>query len=526
LKPRNVPKEKVKVCVKETCGTRADDGMVVKPKQLPVIEPKECPCIPVELVDVPPLKKLVPKPVVEPPKVCKNLLECIIPRSDENLKVKRKMLPVMPPGSCPCVEPEPPIDTPPLKKLKKKPVTFKRICPVKEKECPPRADENLKVKVKKLPKLEIADCPCIEAEPPEDVKPLRRLKKVHICEPPRICPKLNDCEDIPRADEDDWLYWKRVEVKSAECEPVKTNKRSYSTTSRRHYSTCMSREYDLFKLKYDLATLPTTQLDEKSYNIIIDIKPSAPLILTQKPLEVSKCDSTEVGLKTVKRTKSAPVDCVTFVIYKSNTLGGTKSGMIREGSSDVSLVFNTMNRFISTCSTLYEYSERTKDKLKDHTTPPCECPVNDSHLQPKNPIIPEKEHFITPYPTDDVIDDTAKKSRMYFRTRKDERECKDQQEDVDCKEEEEKGLCEVVDEEVVQPQKKLSLWERIVNYFKARPGCPSPEEFKRMRLKEDAEKAASKAGLCLYDPKEMLRKNEKELPKVITAGSAKDECRK
>ncbi|EFA12843.2 uncharacterized protein LOC103315087 [Tribolium castaneum] len=527
LKMRNIPKEKKKVCVEEVCGERADDGMKIKPKQLPVLEPKECPCVPTEMKDAPPLKKLVPKPVQERPRPCLVVTECTTPRADEKLKVQKKSLPVLPPGACPCIEPEPPLDVKPLKKLKKKPVVFKRVCTVVEECTTERADENLKVKVKKLPKLDVPDCPCIEPSPPEDVKPLARLKKVHIPEPKRICPVVDSCEEATRADEDDWLYWKRVEVKPPECEPKKTNKRSFSTVARRFYCTS-TKNNDLFQLKYDVPQLSVSEFGAKPYNVIIDIKPSAPLILTQQPLKSHQVEGFDTSLarKRSKRSRSEPVDCVTFVIYKSNSLGASKS--VKEPSSDV-VLFSNNSRFISTCSTLYEYSER-KDKLKDHVTPSCECPPNDRHLQPRNPIIPEKETFITQYPADELVDHAAKKSRMYYKTRKadvDSHERKEEAED-ECKEEEQeraKAICEVGKDGTTKVEKQLTLWEKIVNYFKARP-CPSPEEFRKMRLREDAERAASKAGLCLYDPKEMLRKNEKELPKVITASSARDDCQK
>ncbi|RZC35212.1 titin-like, partial [Asbolus verrucosus] len=537
LKMRNVPKEKEKICLEEECGPRADDGLVVQPKKLPEIKPAECPCVEVVMEDAPPLKKLVPKPVKEPPRVCVEIEPCP-PRSDESLTVAKKTLPVLSPGSCPCPEPEPLKEAPPLHKLKKKPVSFKRACPVEEK-CPPRADEDLKVEIKRLPKLEVSDCPCIEEPVPEDVS-LPRLKKVRVPEPPRICPPCV-CSATPRADEDDWLYWKRVEVKSAECEPKKTTKRSFCTSvasscnifhAKKFYSTNIKPEYDLFHLKYDVANLRTNLLKGKSYNIIIDIKPSAPLILTQTPFKVNSTEQiNNLGTNCLTRTKSEPIDCVTFIVYKSNSLACTqsKSGMVKESNDGINL-FNTINRFISTCSTLCEYSERTKDKMKDHQTPQCECPPNDAHLQPRNPIIPEKETFIQPFPDNELIDNSIRKSRMYSRARKTTQEEVKEEESDECKDEEESALCEVEGDELPaptvqqQPEKKTSLWEKIVNYFKARPDCPSPEEFKRIRLRKDAEKAASKAGLCLYDPKEMLRKNEKEMPKVITA--SKDQYRK
>ncbi|XP_050294178.1 uncharacterized protein LOC126734535 isoform X2 [Anthonomus grandis grandis] len=46
-----------------------------------------------------------------------------------------------------------------------------------------------------------------------------------------------------------------------------------------------------------------------------------------------------------------------------------------------------------------------------------------------------------------------------------------------------------------------TLWQKVVNYFKARPNCPAPGDYKKKALKEKAEKAAKKAGLIVVDPK-------------------------
>uniref|UniRef100_A0AAR5QI35 Uncharacterized protein n=1 Tax=Dendroctonus ponderosae TaxID=77166 RepID=A0AAR5QI35_DENPD len=45
-----------------------------------------------------------------------------------------------------------------------------------------------------------------------------------------------------------------------------------------------------------------------------------------------------------------------------------------------------------------------------------------------------------------------------------------------------------------------SVWQKIVNYFKARPNCPQPGDYKKKSLKQKAEKAADAAGLVVIDP--------------------------
>lgn len=57
-----------------------------------------------------------------------------------------------------------------------------------------------------------------------------------------------------------------------------------------------------------------------------------------------------------------------------------------------------------------------------------------------------------------------------------------------------------------------TLVSNIVNYFKARD-CPSPEEFKRMRLRAIAERAANRAGLTICEPKDACKTYN--MPKVI-----------
>ncbi|XP_060519237.1 uncharacterized protein LOC132697688 isoform X2 [Cylas formicarius] len=45
-----------------------------------------------------------------------------------------------------------------------------------------------------------------------------------------------------------------------------------------------------------------------------------------------------------------------------------------------------------------------------------------------------------------------------------------------------------------------ALWQLMANYFRARPNCPEPGDYKRMALRVKAEKAAKAAGLVAVDP--------------------------
>lgn len=52
-----------------------------------------------------------------------------------------------------------------------------------------------------------------------------------------------------------------------------------------------------------------------------------------------------------------------------------------------------------------------------------------------------------------------------------------------------------------KPTNMEVLWQKVVNYFKARPNCPQPGDYKKAQLKNKAQKAAEAAGLVAVDPK-------------------------
>ncbi|XP_057662065.1 uncharacterized protein LOC130897305 isoform X2 [Diorhabda carinulata] len=56
-------------------------------------------------------------------------------------------------------------------------------------------------------------------------------------------------------------------------------------------------------------------------------------------------------------------------------------------------------------------------------------------------------------------------------------------------------------------EKTPSIWRRIIDYFKARPNCPPPDEWKKKAAREKAERYAKAAGLCLCEPGELKPKN-------------------
>lgn len=54
---------------------------------------------------------------------------------------------------------------------------------------------------------------------------------------------------------------------------------------------------------------------------------------------------------------------------------------------------------------------------------------------------------------------------------------------------------EICPTECAKKSKKRNIMEDIINYFKARPGCPTPEEIRQQKLRQKAYEAARAAGL-------------------------------
>lgn len=199
------------VCEKrKECPTRADDGMVFKPKKLPIYFPGDCDCIEkVHLKDVP-LIRLKPKHVEEPKRDLRPccIVETCPPRADHNLEVKPKKLPTLQKSACPCIEPYVPRKNPPIRRLNFKFEDKPRNCPEIDKDCPPRADDNLKIKEKRLPVLKERPCDCVPTKPLKDV-PLVRLKAKPVEEKPReVCIVPETCPE--RADDNLVLEIKKL----------------------------------------------------------------------------------------------------------------------------------------------------------------------------------------------------------------------------------------------------------------------------------------------------------------------------
>lgn len=209
VKLRRLPKinipEPIKDCsaeMPEPC--EMSDGVIeIKQKKLPKLPMPKCAVQSVKDV-VPALIKLErPKSrsiPPEPPRICSSKLTEREPRADDGMVINQKKLPKIQVYDCPTTE-ERPMTSPPLPRLKARPVPPPTRCAdIKETICVPRADEGLRVTKKILPNIRLSDC-CPDCPPPMTAgQPLKRLKKLHIPEPEKLCLNLEDvCP--PRADD-------------------------------------------------------------------------------------------------------------------------------------------------------------------------------------------------------------------------------------------------------------------------------------------------------------------------------------
>lgn len=98
-------------------------------------------------------------------------------------------------------------------KIRKPKEVWDQYCPEEEPPIPKKCPLHINAK---LPKLIPKDCPCIDPPPPCDVPPLPRLN-LEVCEPRPLC-EVEICgEGAPRADIDCWEY---VEDADADCRKI------------------------------------------------------------------------------------------------------------------------------------------------------------------------------------------------------------------------------------------------------------------------------------------------------------------
>lgn len=78
----------------------------------------------------------------------------------------------------------------------------------KDHGCPDRADDCLQVKPKKLPKIRVGPCPCVDPPPPTIAPKLEKLN-LKFGDPPKVVCHIPPCQ-IPRADESNPYKFKQL----------------------------------------------------------------------------------------------------------------------------------------------------------------------------------------------------------------------------------------------------------------------------------------------------------------------------
>lgn len=407
VKVPNPPDFKCPIKKNIVCSKRADEGLKVKRKELPVLEAPYCPKVKErsmkegEPLPFPKKRRVTqetckPKP---PEKICQ-------PRADAGLKVVPKKLPKIKPKGCPGVQSKMK-DSPPLKRLVPMEVPKpKRVCkPQVKSYCAPRADEDLEIERKELPVLEPPPCPRVKGRKMKDVK-LPRLEKVEVPEPKRVCPPPAEaCQ--PRADK---------------------------------------------VAKYKLKP-----------------KKLIPLVLSKKYNDVGIYEYSS-GKRRAKKSKKG-----------KKGKRKTKKG---RGSSG-------KRKFHTSCRDSKEFTVKAFR----------------SYFEDANARVvpPSKAEVCAYWLTTNIFQNNLMRNPNLFRMRSRNLvsgtcmlySTKGKDVDPCC------SPC---------PKVEKTLWQKICDYFRARPNCPTPEDYKKKQLREKAEKAAAKAGLYICEkPPE-----KKKLPCVVT----------
>lgn len=527
-KLKRLPKKKMKapprVCPKKEdwCAKRADEGLEVKSKTLPILKPINCPCrSDPPLQEGPPLRPPTKLHVVKPkPCVIKKVMDCV-PRADEEacLTVKPKKLPKIVPGECPCITTSIK-DCPPLKRLPPVEICVpKKPCkPPKASICSPRADEKLKIKPKKLPILKPPPCPCYDTTNWVDVK-LPRLEKVKMKEPKRPCAPVVEFECPPRADVV-YKYKPKMKVlktlvlreslnnmsirefnkkkknkkskgKSKKAKRKGKGKKSRSSGKRKYHTKCgvvtnednvdgfradmevnvdlMQRHYKQSSSAFDSAFA----FGSKTESMIQLTKEEMSSWLATNVLQSNRTVNQNVFKENIKRLAHSSNGLTTTNPYKEiNYLAAQRhSRSMSTGSNSNYLWAFFNNLFGSSNKPAKEARQPTQKKEFFNET-----------INPKPPLSGMPMARKEPEP------DKPSGSRG-FSTEPNNQCCPDP-----C----------------TPPEK--TLWQKICDYFKARPNCPPPDAWKKKMLREKAEKAAAKAGLFICDKPPQ----KKKLPCVIT----------
>lgn len=533
LPKKHIPYPKCVIRKDEICATRADKGMVLEKKQLPKLEAPACPVPPPHPMKDVPLPRLEKVLVPEPPKICEVVIECDAVRADSNLKIEKKELPSLEPMECPKVPPSPMKDLKPLPRLAK--ITIKeppKICPVEE-ICPDRADQGLKVPFKALPLLKSPKCKKIPSPPMREGPPLPRLPKMEPYDPPK-CKRIVKFECPTRADA-------KLKIKSRslpelkphkdckpkpsklkDCKPLKRPKRAPVPEPKRcqpiESDKCSTKRADetLKPKKKQLPVLEAPDCPKVPGRPMKDIKlPRLKKVEMKQPPKVCpkvkmECPQrADDGLKLAEK-KLPQLDAPDCPKVPSRPMKDVKLPRLRKVQmkeppkicpeeehcperADAAAGYKITKKPLRTVILSKKYNKisyrqfkgKKKNKGRNFST--------------------KRKYSLS---TNSNVMSRSFSNRVYFTLSSNRPRKKIKRRTVPCRRKSEchkpskkKQECPQTRQQLCPPKKEepKTMWQKVCDYFKARPGCPPPDEWKKKMLREKAEKAAKAAGLHLCE---------------------------
>lgn len=525
LPKRHVPPPpRCTIAKDDICSKRADEGMVLEKRRLPLLEAPDCPKPeprPMKDVSLPRLEKFC---IPEPPKVCKVEFTCAdAVRADDSLKPKEKSLPVLEMMDCPKVPPLPMKDSKPLSRLQK--ITIKeppKVCPKPDQFCAERADKGLKVKSKTLPVLEIPECEKPPSTPMKEGCPLVRLPRMEKFDPPKCkIPKKFECP--PRADEGLKVGSKSLPellahedckpkpMKMKDCKPLKRPKKTPVPEPKRcvvkGIDFCAKRADQGLKLKKkklpvleapDCPKVPPRPMKDIVLPRLkkVEVKPPPRVCAVVKDICAERADE---GLKIQKKKLpelEAP-DCpkVPPEPMKDVKLPRLKKVEVKEPArvcpveedicadrADDVTGYKIKKKPLKTVILSRKYNEISFRQFRK------------GKKKKKAPYFSEKRKYSS------YIISRAYSSRGCYRAKR-KAKCRAmvyRRSSQCCKKPpKDEGRC--CPQKPICPIKPKTFWQKVCDYFKARPGCPPPDAWKKKLLREKAEKAAKAAGLHLCE---------------------------
>lgn len=460
-------KQPPRLCVKKPklCTQRADAYLKPKNKQLPVLKSINCSKPPPRLMkEAAPTLRLKKIDIPEPPKICKVTKKICQKRADEGLKVKTKSLPALIIAECPKPDEKNLKDCQPLKRLPKVKLYDLPKCEIKKKsECLERADQNLKITSKSLPKLVFHEGCKPKPRRMKESKPLKRLNKVPFPEPEKCClPETVECEE-KRADDNLKIKKKQLpKIQASKCQKISKKPMKNVTLPRLKKVTVVEPPKIYPKPKFECLERADSNRKVKQKQL--------PKLKFQNCPKLKAKPMKNVNLLRLKKVKiEEPKKVCPVKEEECPVRADETTGYQIKKKPLQAVILNHKYNDIS-----FRHFKKSKKKIS-------------------SPYFKIKRNY--------HMINRSYSNRVYFNTKKNKnrksvyiandlssssKECKPK-----------KPLCPPKEPPCSPPKK--SLWQRICDYFRARPGCPAPDEWKKKRLREKAEKAAKAAGMYLCE---------------------------